>query len=224
MKVRDAMYEVQGAASGSGFRGRELTMLKAGLWAATALWLMAASPTWGSAELSQGVGATEPATVSVPQQLDLPSYSDPQSPLPGVGITSQIFTALGTVLGLLALGVYLYKRLTLRGPRNAHRDGTIKVLSRTYLGPKESLCLVQVGTDVLLLGQTSSGITRLHMLPPIASAAAVDRGDGEEAIDPLGPPEHRQPTGFARERSVALAGLESRLRRLNRFWGTEVSD
>lgn len=218
------MYEVQGAASGSGFRGRELTMLKAGLWAATALWLMAASPTWGSAELSQGVGATEPATVSVPQQLDLPSYSDPQSPLPGVGITSQIFTALGTVLGLLALGVYLYKRLTLRGPRSAHRDGTIKVLSRTYLGPKESLCLVQVGTDVLLLGQTSSGITRLHMLPPIASAAAVDRRDGEEAIDPLGPPEHRQPTDFARERSVALAGLESRLRRLHRFWGTEVSD
>lgn len=199
-------------------------MLKAGLWAATVLWLIVASPTWGSAEPAQGVGVTEPAPASDPGRLDLPSYREPQSPLPGAGVTSQIFTALGTVLGLIALGVYLYKRVTLRGPRGVHQDGTIQVLSRTHLGPKESLCLVRVGTDVLLLGQTSAGITLLLTLPPNSSAAASGRRDGEEAIDPLGQPEHRRPSGFARERSAALAGLEGRLRRLNKLWGTETSD
>lgn len=199
-------------------------MLKAGLWAATVLWLIAVTPCGGSAEPTQGVAVTEPVPASSSQQLDLSSYSDPQSPLPGAGITSQIFTALGAVLGLMALGVYLYKRVTLRGPRGAHQNGTIRVLSRTYLGPKESLCLVQVGNDVLLLGQTSSGITLLHTLEPITTATASGTRDGEEAIGSLGQPEHRRPSGFARERSTALAGLESRLRRLNKLWGTEVSD
>lgn len=199
-------------------------MLKTGLLAATALWLIVASPTWGRAEPAQGVGVTEPTPASDSQRLDLPSYREPQSPLPGVGVTSQIFTALGTVLGLIALGVYLYKRVALRGPRGVHQDGTIQVLSRTHLGPKESLCLVRVGTDVLLLGQTSAGITLLHTLPPSPSAAASGRRDGEEAIDPRGQPEHRRPSGFARERSAALAGLEGRLKRLNKLWGTEASD
>lgn len=199
-------------------------MRKVGLWMAAALWLIAATPYAGSAEPAPGVGVTEPAPSSASQSLDLPSYREPQSPMPGAGVTSQIFTALGTVLGLLALGVYLYKRIALRGSRGAHRDGTIQILSRTYLGPKESLCLVQVGTDVLLLGQTSSGITLLHTLEPIASAAASGRGSGEATTVPLGGTEDRRSSGFARERSAALAGLESRLRRLNRLWGAEVSD
>lgn len=202
----------------------ERTMLKTGLLVAAALWLIVASPTWGSAEPAQGVGVTEPAPASDPGRLDLPSYREPQSPLPGAGVTSQIFTALGTVLGLIALGVYLYKRVALRGPRGVHQDGTIQVLSRTHLGPKESLCLVRVGTDVLLLGQTSAGITLLHTLPPSPSAAASDRRDGEEAVDPLGQSEQRQPSEFARERSAVLAGLEGRLKRLNKLWGTEASD
>lgn len=207
-----------------GSYGREWTIRKAGLLAAAALWLIAASPTWGSAEPAPGVGVTEPAPASDPGRLDLPSYREPQSPLPGAGVTSQIFTALGTVLGLIALGVYLYKRVTLRGTLGVRQDGTIEVLSRTHLGPKESLCLVRVGTDVLLLSQTSAGITLLHTLPSSPSAAASGRRDGEEAVNQPGQPEQRQPSGFLRERSETLAGLEGRLKRLKKLWGTEASD
>lgn len=196
-------------------------MSKAMLYAVTALWLIFATPCWGSAELPQGAGTTEPATVSDIQQLDLPSYRDPQSSLPGVGMTSQIFTALGAVLGLMALAYYLYKRIAMRGSSNAFHDGTIRILSRTYLGQKESLCLVQVGNDVLLLGQTSAGITLLHVLPPAASAAAVTGrrdGEGEARIGTSGQTTPRPPAGYARERFAATNGLEGRLRRLNRLW------
>ena len=166
--------------------GRRRRVRKIARWSVMTLWFIAATPSYGGAEPAPGVGVTEPAPAAASQALDLPSYREPQSPLPGAGVTSQIFTALGTVLGLLALGVYLYKRVTLRGPRGAKRDETIQILSRTYLGPKESLCIVQVGTDVLLLGQTSAGITLLHTLPPIASTAASGRGDGEGTIVSVG--------------------------------------
>lgn len=191
---------------------------------ALVLWLMAAPLCVARAESPQGAVVSEPAPTSDAQRLDLPNYRDPESPLPGVGMTSQIFTALGTVLGVLALGVHLYKRVALRGSRGAGREGTVRVLSRTYLGPKESLCLVRVGTDVLLLGQTGSGITLLHTMPSTVPADAAGEGADDAAIGPPGGTGHRVPSEFARERGAALAGLESRLRRLNRLWGTEVQD
>jgi flagellar biosynthetic protein FliO len=172
----------------------------------------------------QEAGVSEPSPVSDSQRLDLPSYRDPEIPLPGAGVTSQVFTALGTVLGVLALGVYLYKRFALRGPRGMNRDDTIRVLSRTYLGPKESLCLVQVGTDILLLGQTGSGITLLHTLPSNVSAVSSDRGADDATISGIDGSENCSPSGFARERAVALSGLEGRLRRLNKLWGTGASE
>lgn len=191
---------------------------------AVTLWLVGAMPCIASAELPQEPGVSESAPVSDSQRLDLPSYRDPEIPLPGAGVTSQVFTALGTVLGVLALGVYLYKRFGLRGPRGMNRDGTIRILSRTYLGPKESLCLVQVGTDILLLGQTGSGITLLHTLPSNASAVSSDRGADDSTIGGIGESENCSPSGFAQERAVALSGLEGRLRRLNRLWGTGASE
>lgn len=184
---------------------------------------MVAMPYGVSAESPQGTSAAEQAPAFHSQQLDLPSYRDPQSPLPGIGMTSQVFTSLGAVLGLMALAFYLYKRIALRGSRDVFRDGSVRILSRTYLGPKESLCLVQVGSDVLLLGQTSTGITLLHTLPPNASTAAVSGGrDGEAPIRSLQQTERREPSEFARERSAALAGLEGRLRRLNELWRAPV--
>ncbi|PWB82185.1 MAG: flagellar biosynthetic protein FliO [Candidatus Methylomirabilota bacterium] len=195
---------------------------KAALWLTIPLWLLTALPCAASAEPLPATSASETAPIAESQRLDLPSYRDPESSLPGVGVTSQIFTALGTVLGILALGIYLYKRIAMRGSRGARRDGTIQVLSRTYLGPKESLCLVRVGGDVLLLGQTGNGISLLHTLPSGVAAASSDADDA--TIDPTGRTDNRVPSEFARERGAALAGLESRLKRLNRLWGTEGSE
>lgn len=198
-------------------------MGKVMLWAVAALWLIAVTPCGGSAEPTQGVGVTEPAPASAPQGLDLPSYHDPSSPLIGEGgVTSQIYTALGTVLGLLALGGYIYKRLSLRGSRGAPPDGTIRILSRTYLGPKESLCLVQVGTQVLLLGQTSAGITLLHRLDTPSTEPSAGARAGEAERQQLEEAEDRDAACSLQGSSIALASLKSRLKSLNTKWGLEA--
>jgi flagellar biosynthetic protein FliO len=197
-------------------------MRRGGISAALVFWLIAASPTDGALGQQKEISASEPSSpASAGQGPELAPYQEPQSRLPGAGVTSQIFTALGTVLGLLALGVYLYRKVTLRGSRGGQRDGTIQILSRTYLGQKESLCLVQVGRQVLLLGQTSSGITLLHALEePLSSLASRD-GAGEAGGIRRGEAEGRHPPhlhGFP----TVLAGLESRLKRLKKGWGTET--
>lgn len=200
-------------------------MRKVGLWGAMAFWLIAAAPSWGDAEVAQGTGMKDPASPpSASEQPGLPLYHDPPLPLVGDGgLTAQIYTALGTVLGLVALGVYLYKRVSQRGSRGAPPDGTIRLLSRTYLGPKESLCLVQVGRQVLLLGQTSARITLLHSLgtpSPEPSGVRVE-GDAES---------HQPDTSEERARagsrpwssSIELNELKDRLQSLNRKWGLEA--
>lgn len=193
-------------------------MRKATFWLIAAIWFFSVIPCVAGAESPEAMGPAEPIPTLESQQLDLPSYRDPQSPLPGAGITSQIFTALGSVLGLMVLAFYLYRRIAMRGSRDIFRDGTVRILSRTYLGQKESLCLVQVGNDILLLGQTSTGITLLHTLPPQTSAAALSRRDAQATV---GPPAHtgnRESSAFVQE----LVGLESRLKRLNRLWRTST--
>lgn len=201
-------------------------MCKAALWVATALWLIAVTPCGGSAEPTQEMGVTEPAPGSPPsagEPLGLPLYHDPPSPLiADGGLTSQIYTALGTVLGLLALGVYSYKRLSRRGSRGAPTDGTIRILSRTYLGPKESLCLVQVGTQVLLLGQTSAGITLLHRLDTLSTEPSVGVSDGEAERQRLEAAEDHDAACSLQGSSIELASLKSRLKRLNTKWGLEA--
>lgn len=191
---------------------------------ALALWLVAAPLCAAAVESSQEPGGSQPAPTSDSQPLDLPSYREPEGPLPGVGVSSQIFTALGTVLGVVALGAYLYKRFAVRGLRGAGRDGTVRILSRTYLGPKESLCLVQVGHDLLLLGQTGSGITLLHTLPSDISSVSSGVDSDETPIDPADGIRQRIPATSTQERVAGLTGLEHRLKRLNKIWGTEVTE
>lgn len=192
-------------------------------WTMTALWLIAVTPLGASAEPMQGVGVTESAPASPPsasEPLGLPPYHDPPSPLiADGGLTSQIYTALGTVLGLLALAVYLYKRLSRRSVGGSPTDGTIRILSRTYLGPKESLCLVQVGTQVLLLGQTSAGIALLHRLDTPSTESSACASDGKAGRQQLEATKDRDTLDALQGSSIELASLKSRLKRLNTKWG-----
>lgn len=198
-------------------------MFQATFWVATALWLIAVTPLRVSAEPMQGVGVTEPAQASPPsvgEPLGLPPYHDPPNPLlADGGLTSQIYTALGTVLGLLALAVYLYKRLSRRSVSGSPTDGTIRILSRTYLGPKESLCLVQVGTQVLLLGQTSAGISLLHRLDTPSTESSARASDGKAGRQQFEEAEDRDALDALQGSSIELVSLKSRLKRLNTKWG-----
>jgi flagellar biosynthetic protein FliO len=198
-------------------------MRKGGISAALVLWLIVGSPTDGALGQEKEVSASESGVpASTGQGLRLAAYQEPQSQLPGAGVTSQIFTALGTVLGLLALGVYLHRKVTLRGSRGGQHGGSIQILSRTYLGPKESLCLVQVGAQVLLLGQTSSRITLLHAMEEPLSSPISGGGAGEAGGTRCGEAEGRHSPAHLHGFQTVLAGLESRLKRLNKAWGTEA--
>lgn len=68
-------------------------------------------------------------------------------------------SALALVGGLLALAIWLLKRLRI-GPR--HRGpATVDILSHTSLGTREKLVVVRFGKRTLLLGVTPGQISRL---------------------------------------------------------------
>ena len=55
-------------------------------------------------------------------------------------------------------------------------DGPIKVIGRTHLGSKASLCLVGVGSTTLLVSMTGTAIQTLHVWPDgVTGAMSADR-------------------------------------------------
>jgi flagellar biogenesis protein FliO len=63
-------------------------------------------------------------------------------------------------------------------------EGPIRIASRTHLGARESLCLVDVGTTTLLLAVTGQSIQTLHVWPDgvrTTSAPAPFAGPGVAA-------------------------------------------
>ncbi len=78
---------------------------------------------------------------------------------------------LGVVLGLILGGAVLLRRIF---PKRGGADGgeLIRVISRQYLSPKQSICLVRIGTRVMALGVTAE---RISMLSQIEDGAAASR-------------------------------------------------
>jgi len=72
----------------------------------------------------------------------------------------KLAAALGLVLGLAVAGAWGVKRF---GPRSARIFGgeMIKVLARTYLGPRQMVCLVKVPGKLLVLGSTQQSVSTL---------------------------------------------------------------
>jgi len=71
----------------------------------------------------------------------------------------------------------------------------LEITGRSHLGPKESVCIVQVGAERFLIGVTASRISLLGKLDPVR--------EGEEAAKPQ--PEEPRASDFARELSGAAA-------------------
>ena len=87
---------------------------------------------------------------------------------------------LACVIGLLFVLAAVLKRLNiLQRPLLGGRK-TIRVLETAYLGPKQTLALVQAGDDVLLIGLTAQQITLLTTIKGhgAAEAPAGRAGDG----------------------------------------------
>ncbi|MFQ5657947.1 MAG: FliO/MopB family protein [Candidatus Methylomirabilales bacterium] len=77
------------------------------------------------------------------------------------GTAVRMFVTLGAILGIAGAGLYLFRRSAWGARFCRPRPELIQVLSRCSLSPRESLCLVRVGTEIVLLGHSGSQITLL---------------------------------------------------------------
>jgi|GEM_PF-3523831 len=67
------------------------------------------------------------------------------------------------VLALIVGVTYLFKRFSLNSKRNSMPTG-VEILARSNMNPKQSLCLVQLGNRLVLLGQSPNHISSLQTI------------------------------------------------------------
>jgi flagellar biogenesis protein FliO len=137
-----------------------------------------------------------------------PAATAPSAAAPAPIATPSLVGAGNRLLiGSLVLGALLLiaSRLVRRMPLGRllpRGDGPIKVLSRTHLGPKASLCLVEVESTKILLAMTGEQISALHSWPKGAAAAAA----GPAAPGPRSSGERGDVPGQLRALSARLGG------------------
>ncbi len=146
-----------------------------------------------------------PAAVEPAADPKIPGAASARDEKPGAGAESLAGVGLKLLLGSLVLAGLLYgasrwlKRLPLARFLPG-TDGPIKVIGRTHLGPKASLCLVEVGSTTLLVSMTGTTIQTLHVWPDGATGASGADRQGFKA-----------PTAPAAPAPGQLRHLESRL-------------
>ncbi len=94
----------------------------------------------------------------------------------------QIVLSLVLVLLIIFISAWLLRRYG-RFPGVA--DGNLKVLGALSVGQRERILLLQVGKDQVLVGVTSSKITRLHQLEEPIEVAHNKTQSGETLKSPF---------------------------------------
>lgn len=110
------------------------------------------------------------------------------APAPVPGSSSFVQPELRLLLGAVILGALLWgaTRLVRRLPIARllpSAQGPIRVVARTHLGAKESLCLINVGSTSILLAITATAIHTIHVWPD-AAPAGVPAPPGEASAVP----------------------------------------
>jgi flagellar biosynthetic protein FliO len=124
--------------------------------------------------------------------------------------TARMGLSLALVLLLLAVGVKVVRRW----PGLTSRDtsaGALQVLGRLPLTAKEAICLVRVGSEVLVVGVSPAGVNLLHRL----------EGGVAEATRPA--------VGGTNERREVYSGnrlreLTAKIRDVQAAWGLGSTD
>lgn len=81
----------------------------------------------------------------------------------------RVAAVLGGMLGVLVLGLYLWKRSGFLKPQGG--SPLIQVLATHYLAPKKALILVAVGNERLLLASAGE---QLQLVTPLAPEAQTE--------------------------------------------------
>ncbi len=108
------------------------------------------------------------AAPAVPEYRLGPSAEDRS----GLWAGMRMALSLGAVLLLLGFGVKLLRRWQGGGVRGGSTR-TLHVLERVALTPKDSICLVRAGGEVLAVGVSAAGITLLARLEGVLIDAGL---------------------------------------------------
>lgn len=114
--------------------------------------------------------------------------ASPPAAAPVPASSSFVQPELRLLLGAAVLGLLLWgaTRLVRRLPIARllpSGQGPIRVVARTHLGAKESLCLIHVGSTSILLAITATAIHTVHVWPD-AAPAGVPAPPGEAPAVP----------------------------------------
>jgi flagellar biosynthetic protein FliO len=74
------------------------------------------------------------------------------------GLIFKLVLSLGLIIGLIYLSTYFLRKLNMRGSTGEVGGGSIKVMGRTFIGPKQCLYVVKIGDKYSVLGATESNI------------------------------------------------------------------
>ncbi len=152
------------------------------------------------------VAAPAPA-IANPDNIPVPEYrlSDGQGDRSLLWDGSRAAASFGIVLVLLAVGVKALRRWPgLAGRVTA--AGPLQVVGRLPLGAKESVCLVRVGHEALVVGVSGAGVSLLHRM----DAGALE-------ASPIGA--GHLPAVGSRPASARLRALAARIQDVQAAWG-----
>lgn len=126
-----------------------------------------------------GAADTRPAAPSSTASVASRSASPAEPPLTGapdstsvLGAGAKLLVASLALAGLLYLAMRAARRLPISRFLPS-TEGPIRLVARTHLGSRESLCLLEVGSTRLLVGISAQGMETLHVWPEGVTGTAV---------------------------------------------------
>lgn len=81
-----------------------------------------------------------------------------------LGLAFKLILSMGLIIGLIYLSTYFLRKLNIRGAAGEVGGGSIKVIGRTFIGPKQCLYVVKIGDKYSVLGATDSNINYITEL------------------------------------------------------------
>lgn len=93
--------------------------------------------------------------------------------------------ALAVVLGLMIASAYLLKRIISHTPAGIDNGNAINILMTRYLGPKQSIMMIEVLDQMLVVGVSSGQIT---LLTQVTDPVLIERMHTIQKAQSLGMP------------------------------------
>ena len=126
----------------------------------------------------------------------------------------RMILSLAAVLALLGWGVKLLRRWPGLGSRET-LAGQLQILGRLALTPKEAICLVRAGAEVLVVGVSPAGVT---LLTRLAAGAAEAAGLASPTTGP------RAESAARSTYASRLRDLRTRIREVQAVWSIGGTD